>query len=130
MTTTSNPLPHPADLHATQALLQVDGYDEYNDMFVCLLHTAAPCDGQACSIPALLLPMLVHEYGEPCEFVNRTFLVEAGARRADYARVHGALLNIIEDTQLLGTRDRKPVDAVYITAGEQALNRSPDPSQL
>lgn len=130
MNATSNPLPQPCDLDVNQALLQVDSYDLHTDSFACTMHDASPCEGIQCSIPALLLPCLVHEYGPPTMFVLRTFLVEPGAKKADYARLHSVVTNIVEDTQLLGTRDRKPVDAVYISAGEQALNSLPSPDQL
>lgn len=69
-------LPHPSELTAEQQLLQVDGYEMSTDSFHCVVHTAAPCEGQPCIIPACLMPKLTGEYGEPDEFIGDTFLIE------------------------------------------------------
>lgn len=71
-------LPHPSELTALQALLQIDGYEESNDTFACTMYSLdAQSEGQGFSLPALLLPMLIHHYGAPDELVGETFLVES-----------------------------------------------------
>lgn len=70
-------LPNRADLTDTQALLQVRDYSEFDDNFGCTVFCRGSVGGQHCFIPAILIPKLVGEYGEPDEFVGRTFLVQA-----------------------------------------------------
>jgi len=124
-------LPRIEDLTDTQALLSVDFYEESTDEFSCIMHTAAPCEGHAFSIPAMLLPMLVHEYGEPDEFIGRIFLVEKGAKKADYARVHGALTCIAEDAQHPGVAEiTRTIDMKHLNNAFSTLNACPQPYQL
>lgn len=124
------PFTPPEALHPTEVSMIVVSYDEHFDTFEVQLDDASPSGGQRSLVPAILMPALTHEYGEPDEFVGRQFIVKPGAKNSDYAKVRNALLNIVEDTQLMGSRERKPVDAVYITAAEKAIDSTPDPSQL
>lgn len=113
-------LPHPSELTNTQALLVVDSYDEYADMFDCTMHTAAPCEGQPFKIPAMLLPMLTHEYDDPHETCGRTFLVERGAKKADYQRLQRVLVTVAQDFEdvLSGGRADRNAELVYNAANE------------
>jgi len=132
MNTTANPLPHPNELTDTQALLEVHYYEEGLDEFACTMHTVASWQGEGhrFCIPAMILSMLTHEYGEPSEFINRTFLIERGAKKQDYARVHGALTIVgeqIDQTRFGQARIITPEQATIV---HNALNDSAHPLTL
>lgn len=62
-------------------IVRVAAYDEYSDCFHISITTAAPCDDQQTTIPAQLFAFLVREYGEPDEFIGRSFLLSEPSMR-------------------------------------------------
>lgn len=68
-------LPHPSDLAENQVIMSVLSYDEHFDTFAIHIDDASPCAGQDSLVPAMLMPKLTGEYGEPNEFVGRAFLI-------------------------------------------------------
>lgn len=57
-----------------ELLMIVRSYDESFDTFEIELHNSMPCEGQRSLIPAVLMPVLTKEYGEPSEFIGRKFI--------------------------------------------------------
>lgn len=70
-------VPHPADLDYNQCILSVLSYDEQFDTFAVHITTAAPDAGQDSLVPAVLMPKLVGYFGEPHEYLDRKYLIEA-----------------------------------------------------
>lgn len=65
-----------SNLGPTETFLSVEAYDESTDTFRIELHNASPCAGLVDhQLPAVLLPYLVGEYGEPDEFVNTRWII-------------------------------------------------------
>jgi hypothetical protein len=57
--------------------VQVKGYDEYADTFLCHFDMPeVPCGGGEQILDSVTLACVVREWGEPSEFVGRTFSVE------------------------------------------------------
>lgn len=70
-------IPHPADLEFNQTIMTVRSYDEQFDTFAVHVQSAAPNEGQESLVPAVLMPKLVGFFGEPHEYTDRQFLIEA-----------------------------------------------------
>lgn len=64
-----------SELKSNEVLMVVRSYDAHFDTFEIELHNNLPCEGQRSLIPAMLMPVVAREYGEPDEFVGRQFIV-------------------------------------------------------
>jgi hypothetical protein len=49
-------------------MIAIDSYDESTDTFGVIVN-----ESEKCQLPAILLPALTREYGEPSEFIGRFF---------------------------------------------------------
>jgi hypothetical protein len=65
-----------SELKSNEVLMIVRSHDAHFDTFEIELHNNMPCEGQRSLVPAILLPALTREYGEPQEFVGRQFIVQ------------------------------------------------------
>lgn len=65
-----------SELKPGEFLLQIGSYEEGSDAFNYELHDAGPSQGLVdVQLPAVLLPFLLGEFGEPSEFTNTNWIM-------------------------------------------------------